>query len=93
MRLLSIVPLAKKKTEKHSQPPQISPTRCRIEEERWAIILTGLFDRGRIEYVAWGTYRRRGFNIFEVILLLSILFILSFFYAQWWLRILSSAKI
>jgi hypothetical protein len=46
---LSIVRLAKKKNEKHSQPPQISPARCRVEEERGAIILTGSFDGNRIE--------------------------------------------
>ncbi len=50
----SAVGLAKKKTEKYSQPPQISPTRCRIEEERWAIILTGLFNVGGIEYDCMG---------------------------------------
>jgi hypothetical protein len=54
MHLLSIVRLAKKKTEKYSQPPQISPARCRVEEERRAIILNGLFDEDWIEYGCLG---------------------------------------
>src|SRR3990172_10281087 len=50
MRLPSIVRLAKKKNEKYSQPPQVSPARCWVEEGQWAIILTGLLNGGWIEY-------------------------------------------
>ncbi len=73
MPLLSIVRLAKKKTEKHSQPPQISPARCRVEEERGAIIMTGLFNGGGIEYGCLENVSAPGFNIYEVILILLIL--------------------
>ena len=64
MRLLSIVRLAKKKTEKHSQSPQISPACCRVEEERGAIILGQvLLDWDWIGSGCIGTYRAPDFNI------------------------------
>ena len=36
-----IIEIMKRKTEEYSQPPQISPASCRIEEERRTKILTG----------------------------------------------------